>query len=98
MNDCKGRLSTTTEPANGDILIERGEHNHLPDPARVEVKKLHERLSEQAESSQQPPRAILHPETISLSQEATVQVHSNKNLAAFISQRKKDISQRPRGP
>lgn len=33
----------TVKSSDGDTPSERGEHHHLPDPARLEVKQLHER-------------------------------------------------------
>ena len=42
---CKGRLITNREPSDGDVPVERGEHAHLPNPARVEVKKLQCRVT-----------------------------------------------------
>lgn len=56
---CKGRLGTPREYQEGDIPIERGQHNHIPDPSAIEIKKLQSRVAEQASSTHDPPRRII---------------------------------------
>ena len=52
VKSCKGRLITSLQPSDGDTPSERGEHHHLPDPARLEVKQLHERTITQKKQVQ----------------------------------------------
>ena len=52
---CKGRLITSAVSSVEDIPCVRREHCHLPDPSKVEVKKLHSRLIEKALSTTDAP-------------------------------------------
>ena len=55
---CKDKTNSSTinwrctvKSSDGDTPSERGEHHHLPDPARLEVKQLHERTITQKKTS-----------------------------------------------
>ena len=42
VKDCKGQLSATGDPTDGDEPIKTsGAHCHIPDPAVPKIKKLH---------------------------------------------------------
>ena len=59
---CKGDLVTRAVPNMGDIPCGRREHCHLPDPAKVEIKKLHSRVIEKARATADAPRKIIQDE------------------------------------
>ena len=47
-----------------------GEHFHAPDPTRIEMEKMHARVTEKAVNTQEPPRRIIADEIQPLNQEA----------------------------
>lgn len=96
---CKGRLTTVKHAENGDVPTRvGGEHLHAPDPARIEVKKVHSRVTEKAVNTQEPPRRIIAAEIQPLSQEAISQLRSNRNLAVMINRKRKQVRYVPVAP
>lgn len=87
---CNGRLTTTASPQDGEVPTKiRGDHLHPPQPADAEVAKLQNRIVEKAMGTRDPPRRIIADEVVHLSQEAAVQVRTNRNLSAMINRKRK---------
>ena len=95
---CKGRLITSAVSSTDEIPYVRGEHCHLPNPSKVEVKKLHSRLKEKATATADVPRKIIRDEVQTLSQEAATQVGTNRNLAAIINRKRRRVQHLPPAP
>lgn len=78
---CEGHLITLNNAAEDSEPTVRGELSHVPDPARINVKKLHSQVSHKAVSTQEPPRRIIKDEITAsqLSTEAAVKILANKN-------------------
>ena len=73
VKSCKGRLITTKNAKNGNAPARvSGKHFHAPDPACIEVKKVHAHVTEKAVNTQEPPRCIIADEIQPLNQEAAI--------------------------
>lgn len=95
VRDCKGRLVTPLldlqpGPVEDDVEpVQKEEHLHAPNPARVEVKKLQETVKERALASQEPPRRIVQDAVAGIGEEAATQVRSNNNLTAMVNRKRR---------
>lgn len=97
---CKGRLITANNAPDNSEPTVRGEHSHVPDPARIEVKKLQGNVTQKAILTQEPPRRIIKDEISAsqISSEAAVQLRANKNLSVMINRKRKRVQQAPAAP
>lgn len=95
VRDCKGRLVTPLMdlqpgPVDDDVEpVRKGDHLHAPDPARVEVKKLHGVVKERAVTSEEPPRRIVQDAVAGIGEEAATKVRSNTNLTAMVNRKRR---------
>ena len=87
--DCKGRIHVV----NDEVLV-RQEHNHVPDPAAMEVKSIQSTIRARATTSHDQPRRIIHESQTQLSQEAVAKLPQYKTLQRNI-QRKRKIEGAP---
>ena len=92
---CKGRLTTTTHYANGDIPTERGEHSHGPDPVNAKLSALRTRVLDAAANSHEPPRLLIQNVLSSATDEVAARVGSASSLVRAISRKRKEIGGHP---
>ena len=61
------------------------------DPASIDMKKVHSRVTERVVNTQEPSRRKTGDEIQPLSQEATSQLRSNRNFAVVINRKRKQV-------
>ena len=69
VDNCKGRLKTTLNYRNDNSCTEKGEHCHSPDPVKVEMEKIKDKIVIAAEKTHDPPRRILQDAVVGVSDE-----------------------------
>ena len=94
VHSCKGRLITPILDPRPEVQedinpIEKGEHNHPPDPAGITVKKLQDRVKTAAVTTNDPPRRIVQDAIGTVGEEAAVKVRSNANLATMVNRKRR---------
>ncbi len=87
--DCTGRIHCT----GAQVLIV-AEHNHVPDPAEVEVKMSICTVRQRATTSRDTPRLLIQQSQTTLSQEAVAVLPKYKSVQKMI-QRKRKIHGEP---
>lgn len=81
---CRGSASTPAQYVDGSDVVEKGEHNHPPDPSRQAVNVAIEGALQTAVTTQHPPRRILSEMFRPLDDEGVSRVPKRKALIARI--------------
>lgn len=97
VDKCKGRLATPLEYREC-VPVEQGMHSHPPDPAKIEVRKVEERVKETAANTQDTPRTIVQNALGGVSPEIAERIGSATNLAATVRRKRKREDNLPRAP
>ena len=96
---CKGRLSTPVNYSGPDITpVEKGTHNHAPNPAKVGASAAVSRLKRAAVESHVPPRRIISGTVVALNDEEIVNLPSRSNLRRTIQRKRTRDEAFPRLP
>ena len=82
--DCKGRIHV-----EGDVTTVREQHNHVPDPAGMEVKHLQSEVRQRATTSHDTPRLIIQESQANLTDEAVAKMPQYKTLQRTVQQKRK---------
>jgi hypothetical protein len=82
----------------GDHITQRKDHNHAPDPAKVEARRAMNQVKDRALSSQEPTTNVIAYASSSLSQAACGQLPSTSRLARNIQRYRQKEGQAPPNP
>ena len=98
VDNCKGRLKTTLNYRNDNSCTEKGEHCHSPDPVKVEMEKIKDKIVIAAEKTHDPPRRILQDAVVGVSDEVASRIGTGTNLRRTVLRKRKTIGGHPPPP
>jgi hypothetical protein len=82
----------------GDHITQRNDHNHAPDPAKVEARRAMNQIKDRVLSSQEPTTNVIAHASSSLSQAASGQLPSTLTMARNIQRYRQKEGQAPPNP
>jgi hypothetical protein len=92
---CKGSASTPVNFQDGCQVVELGVHNHVPDPASVELGVKMAETLERAGRGNEPPRRLVSDLCIGLSEEATARAPKRKATTQRIQRKRRKMEGMP---
>lgn len=95
---CKGRLSTSLEYEKDRNCTDKGEHFHAPDPVKVGMDKVKEKVCKTAVTTHDPPRRILQDAIAGVPNELAAKIGSGARLKRAVSRRRRAIGNYPPPP
>ena len=84
---CRGSLSTAI--VTNENPVERQEHNHVPDPAKVDAAVAVSAMKERALETDHPPRRIASETFASLRDETLAQMPTKQNLRRTVQRKRR---------